>query len=673
MTLKYPLRHRYSFQLLLPVITASSILIIAVVTCQQIYALQEIAGPLIIHVNPGESKPFSWGLIPGNNEQNSVDIYADGNGSEFLFFPKTFGLVPGKVSYVQGNVSIPANYSSGQEFDPTIHAALSTENQTLNGQANTVNLEVSKVLSIIVDGNKTRPASSLGSMPTEQHGHPIGFTATGSVNSLTNTPSTRWIATGNWSMNVNNGSLQGFETNMTWLNSTGTAAHTHEFLNFRVQPEKVITLQQPGNNIFLKGVMDVGTNNRIVWRDVPSNVSINGKNTIIISVDDNATNHHFAAQPVLGVVKSFVLCSDIPEPNMEILPPCTSNTQTGTEQVSNTSSSIPPSSPSAVAVPNNVTIGDLTYENATLGLKLIYPSNWVVKQGSAVNPTLAIAAILFPPSDNSSAFTIGIQDLQGENGITSITDYANKTLTRYKQEVNNFQPALFNTNGTLSGNSAYEIDGSYTDTNSQERVFFEIGTLLNNKVYVFQFDSQKSLSSSYLPTVAKIIQSVQINSTAANNPIEVPAGTATESSAPTKGPCRNVSIDKVSASGFEKDPKDYNPPEHAIDGDSSTWWSNKKVPSWLQVELAEPIQICSVDIAWNKGEERTYDFTLSTSSDGQSFTDVYTDKSSGKSSLNEIYNLGNSPQSTKFLKISLTGSSSKVGWVGIKDLSVIGQ
>jgi hypothetical protein len=660
--------------MLMPIITTELICLIIVVTYQQIYALQELAGPLIIHVNPGESKPFSWGLLPGKNEPNSVTIYADGNGSEFLFFPRSMSLVPGKVNYVQGNVSIPANHSSSQEFGPIIHAALSVENQTSNGQANTVNLEVSKVLSIIVEGNKTHAAGPLGSMPTEQHGHPIGFTATGSINSLTMTPMTRWIATGNWSMNVNNGSLQGFETNMTWLNSTGPAAHTHEFLNFRVQPEKVIMLQQPGNNIFMKGVMDIGTNNRIVWHDVPSNVSINGKNTIIISVDDNATNHHFAAQPVLGVVKSFVLCSDIPEPNMEVLPPCTSNTQAGTEQVSNTSSSIPPSSPSAVEVPNNVTIGDLTYENATLGLKLNYPSNWVVKQGSAVNPTLTIAAILFPPADNSSAFTIGIQDLQGENGITSMTDYANKTLARYKQEVNNFQPTLFNTNGTLSGNSAYEIDGSYTDSSFQEREFFEIGTLLNNNlVYVFQFDSPKSLSSNYLPTVAIILQSVQINSTAANNSIEVPAETATESSAPTKGPCRNVSIDKVSASGFEKDPKDYNPPEHAIDGDSSTWWSNKKVPSWFQVELAEPIQICSVDIAWNKGEERTYDFTLSTSSDGQSFTDIYTGKSSGKSSLNETYNLGNSPQSTKFLKISITGSSSKAGWVGIKDLSVIGQ
>jgi hypothetical protein len=692
--LKNPLRHRHSFQLLLPVITVSSILVIVVVvvTCQQIYALQEIAGPLIIHISPGESKPFSWGLLPGNNEQNSVDIYADGNGSEFLFFPKTFGLVPGKVNYVQGNVSIPANYSSGQEFDPTIHAALSTENQTVNGQANMVNLEVSKVLSIIVDGNKTRPASPPRSIPTENGGHQIGFTATGSINSLTTTPSTRWIATGNWSMTVNNGNLTYFKTDMTWYNSSGTAAHSHEFQNFKAEKGRIISLLEPGNKISINGVMDVGTNHRVVWKNVPSTVEINGKRTIIISMDNNATNNHFASQPILGVVNSFVLCSDIPGPNMEVLPPCTPSGPAGqisnasnqfssnsistnasgpAGQISNASNQFSSNSISTNATSTKATSEELTYENATLGLKLNYPSDWVSRQGSIVNPTLSIAAILFPPNDNRSTFTIGIQDL-AENKITNIIEYANSTISKYRQEVNNFQPTLVNTNGTLAGNAAYEIDGSYTDTNSQERVFFEIGTLVNNKVYVFQFDSPKSISSSYLPTVSKILQSVQINSTA-NGLQETTTDMTRGPSIPTNGPCRNVTIDKASASGFEKDPKDYNPPEHAIDGDASTWWSNKAVPSWFRVELAEPIQTCSVEIAWNKGNERVYDFTIATSSDGQSFTDVYSGKSNGKSLLFETYNLVNSPPDTKFLKISLTGSSSKVGWVGIRDLGLLGR
>jgi hypothetical protein len=51
-------------------------------------------------------------------------------------------------------------------------------------------------------------------------------------------------------------------------------------------------------------------------------ISIQGGKTIIISVSDNATNHHFAGQPVFGLVTSLVPCSDVPGANMEVLPRC---------------------------------------------------------------------------------------------------------------------------------------------------------------------------------------------------------------------------------------------------------------------------------------------------------------------------------------------------------------
>jgi hypothetical protein len=132
---------------------------------------------------------------------------------------------------------------------------------------------------------------------------------------------TKWIASGNWIMNVNNGQVILFAINMTWNNINGTDTHTHEFENFI--PDKPILLNQSGKNISIKGLMDVGTNQRVVWKDIPSTIDINGEKTISISVDNNLTNQHFAAQPILGLVTSFTDCSDIPGPNMEILTPCT--------------------------------------------------------------------------------------------------------------------------------------------------------------------------------------------------------------------------------------------------------------------------------------------------------------------------------------------------------------
>jgi hypothetical protein len=144
-----------------------------------------------------------------------------------------------------------------------------------------------------------------------------GFLSKGTINSLIRTPTSNWIATGNWSMTVDNGTLAGFVTNMTWFNSNGKASHTHEFSNIRAGSG---TMQ--GNNIVINGVMDVGTNHRVVWKNVPATISIQGGKTITISVDDNATNHHFAGQPVFGLVSSFIPCSDVPGANMELLPRC---------------------------------------------------------------------------------------------------------------------------------------------------------------------------------------------------------------------------------------------------------------------------------------------------------------------------------------------------------------
>lgn len=55
---------------------------------------------------------------------------------------------------------------------------------------------------------------------------PLGFVTKGTINTLITVPNGKWLATGNWSLILNNGNVTSFETNMTWYNSTGTNAHT---------------------------------------------------------------------------------------------------------------------------------------------------------------------------------------------------------------------------------------------------------------------------------------------------------------------------------------------------------------------------------------------------------------------------------------------------------------
>ena len=151
-------------------------------------------------------------------------------------------------------------------------------------------------------------------------GPPASVQSKGTINSVIVVPQTKWIATGNWIMTINYGNLTGFLTNMSFFDEKGTATHTHEFQNFRPSSINKVIIQRPVNSLIIRGLVDVGTNHKVVWKDVPALIDIKGGKTISIAVNDKATNNHFASQPILGVVKSYTHCSDIPGPDMVILP-----------------------------------------------------------------------------------------------------------------------------------------------------------------------------------------------------------------------------------------------------------------------------------------------------------------------------------------------------------------
>ena len=172
--------------------------------------------------------------------------------------------------------------------------------------------------------NLITPGSPTSNQTLGESQAPSGFVTNGKINTVINVPNGKWLASGNWSIILNNGNVTTFETKMTWYNSSGTNAHTHELTNFRAAAGDIQTLPMsgPANQIIIKGVTDVGSNSRVSWFEVPTIITINDRKILSISLDDNKTNHHFGGQPLLGIVDSFVPCSDLPGPNMEILPSC---------------------------------------------------------------------------------------------------------------------------------------------------------------------------------------------------------------------------------------------------------------------------------------------------------------------------------------------------------------
>src|SRR5437899_2900495 len=130
--------------------------------------------------------------------------------------------------------------------------------------------------------------------------------------------------------------------------------------------------------------------------------------------------------------------------------------------------------------------------------------------------------------------------------------------------------------------------------------------------------------------------------------------------------CQKLPIASVSANG-----NDGNVPANVLDNNLNTRWSNLGVGSFIQADLGGQKTICSVDIAWYRGNLRVNDFVISVSSDGTSFTNVFTGKSSGTTLSAEKYSLPTSV-TTRFVRVTVNGNTENQ-WASITELSVVGS
>ncbi|HEX9318499.1 MAG TPA: hypothetical protein VF884_06155 [Nitrososphaeraceae archaeon] len=139
------------YEFLLSVLTCS----VVIPTYSSVGALQQMAGPVVIKVNPGETQNFRWSLFSDKNHTETVYISANGDGAEFLSFPKLVNLTANEVVNVPVIVNIPSNYNGNSTLTPKIRASEIGENNTNGGS--TINIEMAKVVSLIVDHkiNKT--------------------------------------------------------------------------------------------------------------------------------------------------------------------------------------------------------------------------------------------------------------------------------------------------------------------------------------------------------------------------------------------------------------------------------------------------------------------------------------------------------------------------------------
>jgi hypothetical protein len=123
-------------------------------------------------------------------------------------------------------------------------------------------------------------------------------------------------------------------------------------------------------------------------------------------------------------------------------------------------------------------------------------------------------------------------------------------------------------------------------------------------------------------------------------------------------------VSSVSASG-----NDGNVPQNVLDNNLNTRWSNLGIGSWILMDLGSTDTICSVDIAWFSGNQRTSNFVIATSTDGSSFSTVFSGTSSGTTLNSEKYTF--SSTDARYVRVTVNGNSQN-NWASITELDVFG-
>jgi hypothetical protein len=127
----------------------------------------------------------------------------------------------------------------------------------------------------------------------------------------------------------------------------------------------------------------------------------------------------------------------------------------------------------------------------------------------------------------------------------------------------------------------------------------------------------------------------------------------------------NLPISGVTASG-----NDGNVPSNVLDNNLATRWSNLGLGTWIRADLGSTKNVCSVDIAWYLGNQRTNNFVIATSTDGTTFTNVFSGTSSGTTLNSEKYTIPSI--NARYVRITVNGNSQN-NWASITELDIFGS
>ena len=171
-----------------------------------------------------------------------------------------------------------------------------------------------------------------------------------------------------------------------------------------------------------------------------------------------------------------------------------------------------------------------TYENPTYGINIQYTSNWRVDEGDVYSDDYIIDIVSFiaPVTSDSEAYSPSLSlsiDTQPPNLNENLNEYLTRITNDYGDTLEDFEVIESDTNSILAGKPAYKLVSIDVEDDIDYKSL-EIGTIIGDEVYYITYDAEEEQYSNYLPTVQKMINSLEINPS--SNRLDTDTSTTTQ-------------------------------------------------------------------------------------------------------------------------------------------------
>jgi hypothetical protein len=150
-----------------------------------------------------------------------------------------------------------------------------------------------------INANSTTTFSSIGTISS--------LVITIPQNEFNITNAFKVILTGDWILNVHNGTLTNFEASFLASPMDGSRGHLHQITNFSTNENAMIQFTPNNDSLSINGTADIKINGKTIWNNVGLSIIMSKGSTITIDPNDKQTDNHFGDQQVYGIVNRLIV------------------------------------------------------------------------------------------------------------------------------------------------------------------------------------------------------------------------------------------------------------------------------------------------------------------------------------------------------------------------------